>query len=1173
MKKLPALLLLLAFSYTSSANTFIVTSTADSGPGTLRESITMANTNGTAVIDTIEFNLTDLSTAGRRITLISELPDLSSNIIIDGTTQPGTKFGLSDAKVELFFSFPTGNSQVLLKIYNCSNIGIYGLKLTDDIAWTAWYKETICIRIENSNNIEIGSIGKGNVLVNWIHALVGYPKTGTPNEGTYNKNIRIYSNFFGLLEDGLTAVGDGDLLTFAKIENIDIGNLDPRSGNILAATRKRIEIGNGTKGTILIANNKIGTNYFGTEMLSKPYGESSHIFDNISILNSPWVYEIEYGTQVKIINNILTGYSRAGIYLIGIGKKFYIQGNKIGTDITGTKRLSPLMDYGIWISNCRAGIIGAENNEKTERNIIAFGQVANDPYSGGCGILVYTCPSGITISRNSIFCDQNKSINQAGTGQGVVVIPVVTINTISSTSVSGTAPPLSKIELFRDDTCVNCEVKNFFDTAQADATGYWFKNNVSPANIVVTATDTGGMTSEASAPLIKLNNFKITDATCGKKNGSITGVNIISGTWWQWEDANGAIISKDSVLQNVGSGFYRLVVGIGSNSCNLRTSLYEIHNINPPDALTPSVRSASCGQSKGAVSVSFDVYSFNGKWINSNNDSVGSGANLNNVLPGNYSFQLFASSDRSCTKTYGPFIVPNASGPSLSMATIQINAATCGNNTGSIKGITAVNTQGNVFIRWLDSLNNYVGSNFDLINVPAGKYRLKCKDNSGCDTIVTPFYIIPNNGALSIDTTGLKVMASKCSGVTGSITQIRVNGADSYQWINTSTNTIVGTSPDVFNLPSGNYQLIVKNILYGCTKSSPVIFIPQSVFIPLTVTSSVTTNATCSQNNGSIVINSFNNNSSAYTFTWTNNSVQTAGNTFSLFNLAAGNYQLSATDSNGCEKMIFSSPVLSSQAPIINYAQIQIKNDECSLQVGSISSLQINGLIGPTTYTWYDQNNNASGNNINLQHAGAGIYVLKITDGITCTVRSDPFTIINNNVSLTAPVYDNVLIPRYSDITISNKNPATGTYSLSVNATGMPVLQQSITGNFKINSIASDTTFYVQRISGSCTSPVVSVNIKVVDKSYFAIPNAFTPNGDNKNDILPVKVIGYIELKSFKIYNRFGELVFQTNKINDGWNGKYKGVLQEVGVFVWVADGKDINGKSITDHGNFTLLR
>jgi hypothetical protein len=101
-------------------------------------------------------------------------------------------------------------------------------------------------------------------------------------------------------------------------------------------------------------------------------------------------------------------------------------------------------------------------------------------------------------------------------------------------------------------------------------------------------------------------------------------------------------------------------------------------------------------------------------------------------------------------------------------------------------------------------------------------------------------------------------------------------------------------------------------------------------------------------------------------------------------------------------------------------------------------------------------------------------------------------------------------------------------------------LQQDKNGHFFITAVNSDISFYVQRVAGNCSSPVTKVNIKVVDKSFFEVPTAFTPNGDFINDRLSVKIICYIKLDYFRIYNRFGVRVFETHTANEGWDGRLK---------------------------------
>ncbi len=86
------------------------------------------------------------------------------------------------------------------------------------------------------------------------------------------------------------------------------------------------------------------------------------------------------------------------------------------------------------------------------------------------------------------------------------------------------------------------------------------------------------------------------------------------------------------------------------------------------------------------------------------------------------------------------------------------------------------------------------------------------------------------------------------------------------------------------------------------------------------------------------------------------------------------------------------------------------------------------------------------------------------------------------------------------------------------------------------------------------------------------VPNVFSPNGDGFNDLLRVRGRGITEL-DFVIYDRWGEKVFETNDVNAGWDGTYKGQPMNLAVFVYIIKGKFKNGDAIDKKGNFTLLR
>ncbi|MBL7739923.1 MAG: gliding motility-associated C-terminal domain-containing protein [Chitinophagaceae bacterium] len=87
------------------------------------------------------------------------------------------------------------------------------------------------------------------------------------------------------------------------------------------------------------------------------------------------------------------------------------------------------------------------------------------------------------------------------------------------------------------------------------------------------------------------------------------------------------------------------------------------------------------------------------------------------------------------------------------------------------------------------------------------------------------------------------------------------------------------------------------------------------------------------------------------------------------------------------------------------------------------------------------------------------------------------------------------------------------------------------------------------------------------------VPSGFSPNGDGRNDIIYPICVGIKELKFFRMYNRWGQLIFSTSQIGKGWDGRISGTLQSSGNFVFMVQGVDYTGKIIFKKGNILLIR
>ena len=134
--------------------------------------------------------------------------------------------------------------------------------------------------------------------------------------------------------------------------------------------------------------------------------------------------------------------------------------------------------------------------------------------------------------------------------------------------------------------------------------------------------------------------------------------------------------------------------------------------------------------------------------------------------------------------------------------------------------------------------------------------------------------------------------------------------------------------------------------------------------------------------------------------------------------------------------------------------------------------------------------------------------------------------------------------------------------------------QQSSLANPKI--VFPDAGDYLVQLTvsnnGNCAD-TVRKNLVISPRDFVILPEAFTPNGDGIDDYFKVLYAGDLELVSFKIMNRWGNLLFETNILQEGWDGRKNGKDEPNGSYVYMVVVKDKNGILIKREGNFALIR
>ena len=197
---------------------------------------------------------------------------------------------------------------------------------------------------------------------------------------------------------------------------------------------------------------------------------------------------------------------------------------------------------------------------------------------------------------------------------------------------------------------------------------------------------------------------------------------------------------------------------------------------------------------------------------------------------------------------------------------------------------------------------------------------------------------------------------------------------------------------------------------------------------------------------------------------------------------------------------------------------------------------------------------------INIQITQAGTYTLKVSDSLQCEDQKSFQITVNPNPVIAFSDYETLYVePGYE----LNAGEGYQSYLWNTGAQTEYIL---------IDSIGE---YYVQVYSYNGCKSSDTIQILWGGEAFY-MPNAFTPNGDGLNDVFaPVPRYDYVKNYQISIYNRWGELIFQSKELNHGWDGIYKGKPAMTGTYVYRIDYTQAGqtGESKTVTGTVVLIR
>lgn len=276
---------------------------------------------------------------------------------------------------------------------------------------------------------------------------------------------------------------------------------------------------------------------------------------------------------------------------------------------------------------------------------------------------------------------------------------------------------------------------------------------------------------------------------------------------------------------------------------------------------------------------------------------------------------------------------------------------------------------------------------------------------------------------------------------------------------------------------------------------------------------------------------------------------------------------------------------------------LQISNPDCSIYDSVVvefisSSLELSGDDGicageQTTVTATNLNPSISFNyvwspssiivnqpnsNIVTVNPTTSQYVYVVASSNNgCVVEDSMFITVSNlgNVNVVASS-DQYLVPPSTSVVL------TGTPSTGYAFTWSPTDGMSNSTLAQTNALIEQTITYTYTVSDPFCSKSDTLQIKVLEyvcgDEFVYIPNAFSPNGDGDNDVLYVRS-KLIDQMVFRIFNRWGELVFESTSRSDGWDGTFKGMPCDPDVYDYYLKGTCVGGEETLIKGNITLLK
>jgi gliding motility-associated-like protein len=584
-------------------------------------------------------------------------------------------------------------------------------------------------------------------------------------------------------------------------------------------------------------------------------------------------------------------------------------------------------------------------------------------------------------------------------------------------------------------------------------------------------------------------------------------------------------------------------LNLDASSCNSVTDL--CGNLAPSGILPFTVNlfttnisttPASCAAADGSATVTVTGGSGNYTYL-WNTVPPQTTATISNVASGSY---IVTITDGNCTSTATANVGSNSN---LTASITSTTNDTCDMSVGSLT-VTATGTSPYTYL-WNTTPQQ---STATAVNLPSGNYIVTVTGANGCTASATAAITAVSDLSVSIS----NIVNETCGTGNGSAT-VSATGTSPFTYLwNTSPQQISATA---VNLTSGNYIVTVTGA-NGCTASSSAAITSMS---DLSVSISNIVNETCGMSDGSATVSATG--TSPFTYLW---STTPAQNTVTAVNLSAGSYTVTITAANGCSATLTAVIIVgSAPTPVVTTV-----NSHCDQADGSATA-SVTGGSGNYTYVW-----NTGDTTSTITNLVPGVYSVTVDDGYCDSVAT---AVVSNQHGPNADFTFHPSIITIDDAEVSFTSTSTGASiyewdfgDSSATSGGSSVIHTyTATGTYLVTLVVTD-------IYG-CTDTITQ-ELVIHDIYTFYVPNCFTPDEDGLNDVFQAVGISW-EPGTYEmiIYNRWGNIVYQTTDPSQPWNGGYNNNpdrnLMIPAVYVYRIKVKGYNNREMVYIGRVSLLK